>query len=197
MLSRGFIRLLRPAGVFQESRSGFKSIYSLDKIYPKSEFDYSANVEKGLKEKALKSEEFHGYIPLEDLEISYSRSSGPGGQNVNKVNTKVDIRFDLKSVKWIPEHLKAQLFEKHATRITKEGQFWIQSEKTRSREFNLADCLDKIRFIIRGLDRPAPELSVEDQEELAARARKAARERLREKREHSMKKGDRQDNFEL
>ena len=49
---------------------------------------------------------------LDQLDITYSRSSGPGGQNVNKVNTKVDIRFHLDSASWISDEIKQKLREK-------------------------------------------------------------------------------------
>ena len=45
-------------------------------------------------------------INLDQLIITYSRSSGPGGQNVNKVNTKVDVRFNLNDADWIPEPVR-------------------------------------------------------------------------------------------
>lgn len=60
-------------------------------------------------------ERFNGYIPLDQLDITYSKSSGPGGQNVNKVNTKVDVRFHLQSANWIDEDTKAKLADKVPT----------------------------------------------------------------------------------
>ena len=85
------------------------------------------------------------------------------------VNTKVEVRFDLDKAKWIPENLKPLLREKHHTRMTKEGHFYIQSDKTRMRDYNMADCLDKIRYIIRHLDQPGEELTPEDQAVIASR----------------------------
>lgn len=52
------------------------------------------------------------FIPIDELEITYSRSSGPGGQNVNKVNTKVDVRFQVLSAKWLKDDVKKKLMEK-------------------------------------------------------------------------------------
>lgn len=54
---------------------------------------------------------FNGYIPMNQLKITYSRSSGPGGQNVNCVDTKVDIRFHVKSADWLSEETKNLLIE--------------------------------------------------------------------------------------
>jgi protein subunit release factor B len=54
---------------------------------------------------------FNGFVPLDQLKITYDRSSGPGGQNVNKVNTKVDLRFNVKEASWISEKVKERLQE--------------------------------------------------------------------------------------
>lgn len=49
---------------------------------------------------------------MNQLEITYSKSTGPGGQNVNKVNTKVDVRFHLQSATWLSEAVKSKIMEK-------------------------------------------------------------------------------------
>jgi len=54
---------------------------------------------------------FTGYIPVEELDITYSTSSGPGGQNVNKVNTKVDLRFKIESAQWLNEEVRQKLID--------------------------------------------------------------------------------------
>ena len=51
------------------------------------------------------------HIPVEKLDFSYARSSGPGGQNVNKVNTKAEMRFKVDDADWIPEEVKGRLKE--------------------------------------------------------------------------------------
>jgi len=48
---------------------------------------------------------------VEELEITYSTSSGPGGQNVNKVNTKVDLRFKVESAQWLNEEIRQKLID--------------------------------------------------------------------------------------
>lgn len=57
------------------------------------------------------------YIPLKQLEITYSKSPGPGGQNVNKVNTKVDIRFKVSTATWLTNDMKQKISEKVLCRI--------------------------------------------------------------------------------
>jgi len=54
---------------------------------------------------------FSGYIPLDKVQITYSGSSGPGGQNVNCVNTKVDLRFQVANATWLSEEIRTKLAE--------------------------------------------------------------------------------------
>jgi len=54
---------------------------------------------------------FSGYIPLDKIQITYSASSGPGGQNVNSVNTKVDLRFQVDNATWLSEEIRTKLLE--------------------------------------------------------------------------------------
>lgn len=139
------------------------------------------------------SDKFNGYIPLNELEITYSRSSGPGGQNVNVVNTKVDLRFKLDSVTFIKDEVKKRLREENQNQISKEGYFIIKSDVTRYQQLNLADALEKLRTIIRNAEKPLKkEMKPETAEILRQRQIKAARERLFIKRQRSQVKADRQ-----
>lgn len=98
------------------------------------------------------------------LEITYSSSSGPGGQNVNKLETKCDLRFKVNSVNWLSDETKTKLQQQHRNRITKDGYFVIKSDLTRYRHMNLADALEKLRNFIRDLEReqrPPSEETVE------------------------------------
>ncbi|XP_076366029.1 large ribosomal subunit protein mL62 isoform X2 [Tachypleus tridentatus] len=166
----------------------FKSAYSLDKIYPNSGLNVTT-----IPEPPKNSEEkFSGYIPIDKLKISYSRSSGPGGQNVNKVNTKVEIRFHLSTADWIPESARNKMLEHYKTSITKEGYLVVNSDKTRTQTLNQADCMDKIRCMIREASRSPPEVLPETRQMLKARQDRASSMRLRQKRIHSSLKKDRQ-----
>lgn len=167
---------------------GFKSAYSIDKIYPKANVDFTTVC----KPPESSSSEFSGHIPVDKLEITYSRSSGAGGQNVNKVNTKVEIRFHLESADWIPKDIRSLLIEKYNTRLTKEGILSIKSEKTRSQMLNLADCLDKLRFLIRNSAKPLISPTLEAIERKKSQIERSSRERLREKRLKSAIKEGRQ-----
>ncbi|VDD83836.1 unnamed protein product, partial [Mesocestoides corti] len=84
-----------------------------------------------------------------EVQVTYSTSSGPGGQHVNKTLTKVQVKFHVASATWIPEDLKPFLIEKESNRITKDGYFVIQSDRTRQQILNQADCFERIRRMIR------------------------------------------------
>ena len=80
---------------------------------------------------------------LPELTFSASRSSGAGGQNVNKVNTKVELRFDIASSSILTEEEKNRLLTKLAKRLTQEGTLIIVSQTERTQLKNKAQCLIK------------------------------------------------------
>ncbi|XP_065080423.1 large ribosomal subunit protein mL62 [Ochlerotatus camptorhynchus] len=165
----------------------FKSDISLDKIYPSSNLRLYTPPPP-----SSSGDKFNGFIPLDKLEVTHSRSSGPGGQNVNTVSTKVDIRFHLESASWLPEGTRKRLAELQKNRVTKDGYLFVRSELTRSQQMNTADALEKLRNFIREAEKPlAAELSPETLERLRRRHEKAARERLAIKRSRSQTKVDR------
>ncbi|KAI9585463.1 peptidyl-tRNA hydrolase ICT1, mitochondrial [Glossina fuscipes] len=165
----------------------FKSDLSLDKIYPNSRLKiFTPNPP------ASTGDKFSGYIPLEKLEITYSRSSGPGGQHVNTVNTKVDLRFKLSEANWLPEKTKQKLMIGLQNKITNEGYYVIKSDLTRSQQLNLADALEKLRSLIREYEIETAPPKEETLEKIRKRQLKSARERLFLKRQRSQIKTDRQ-----
>ncbi|CAK9803845.1 Peptidyl-tRNA hydrolase ICT1, mitochondrial [Anthophora plagiata] len=159
----------------------YKSAQSLDKLYPKSNLKLFTPTFVPEDPNA----KFNGYLPLKKLEITYSRSTGPGGQHVNRTNTKVDVRFHVKSATWLSEEIKDKLLEQNESKITKGGYLTIKSELTRSQQLNLADALEKLRTIIRGAAEPPAEISPESEEYKRKQLLKAARKRLFEKRKRS------------
>ncbi|XP_076170329.1 large ribosomal subunit protein mL62 [Ptiloglossa arizonensis] len=165
----------------------FKSALSLDKLYPTSNLQLFTPTFVPEDPNA----KFSGYIPIEQLNITYCRSSGAGGQHVNCTNSKVDLRFHLKSAKWLSEEIKEKLLNLHITKINKEGYFVIKSELTRSQHLNLADALRKLRTIIWDSIKPPPETSPETKEMKRKQLLAAARKRLHEKRMHSETKQNR------
>ncbi|GAB0094673.1 ICT1 [Sergentomyia squamirostris] len=167
----------------------YKSDISLDKLYPKSKQKIFTPSPPVQQEKG----KFNGYIPMDELEITYSRSSGPGGQNVNKLNTKVDLRFKLESASWIPEAVRVKIQENFKSRINREGFFVIRSDLTRFQHLNVADALEKLRNLIRNIEKGE---NIEPSADALIRQRRlkdrADAQRLMVKRQKSLTKAHRQ-----
>ena len=87
-------------------------------------------------------------IRLREFSISYSRSSGPGGQNVNKVSSKVLLKWDITNTTFLSHTVRQRFLDSNEPRINKEGFFWIQSDRFRDQSKNQDDCFAKLRVII-------------------------------------------------
>ena len=83
-----------------------------------------------------------------EFTFNTSRSSGPGGQNVNKVNSKVELRFNIVESILLSEEEKKLLFEKFATKITGEGLLLIVSQKERSQLMNKELVIEKFYLML-------------------------------------------------
>ncbi|XP_015266246.1 PREDICTED: peptidyl-tRNA hydrolase ICT1, mitochondrial isoform X2 [Gekko japonicus] len=145
MLTLGAGRnVLRRAFALPASSSDFQSEYCLDKLYGQQQKggDDGSNSNTDFKKKCVPD------IPVDRLSVSYCRSSGPGGQNVNKVNTKAEVRFHLASADWITEDVRQKMAVMHKKKISKSGELIITSEVSRYQMRNLADCLQKLRDLI-------------------------------------------------
>jgi ribosome-associated protein len=93
-------------------------------------------------------------VPLRELEWSATTSSGPGGQNVNRVRTKVTLRWPLAHSRALPEGVQERLRERFARRITGTGELVIASQRYRSQQRNADDCLEKLRELLLEVARP-------------------------------------------
>lgn len=87
-------------------------------------------------------------IPIDKVKMSFSRSSGAGGQNVNKLNTKAELRFHIESADWLSEVCKKQLVEQHPNKINNEGFFIMTCQEHRTQEQNKRELLKKVQFIL-------------------------------------------------
>ena len=91
-------------------------------------------------------------VNIPDLSAEFqfltSRSSGPGGQNVNKVNSKVELRFDIQNSSLLTDDQKEILLVKLATKITSEGILSIVSQRDRSQLSNKEDAIEKLYLLL-------------------------------------------------
>ncbi|WP_374308302.1 alternative ribosome rescue aminoacyl-tRNA hydrolase ArfB [Dongia sp.] len=90
-------------------------------------------------------------IHLDEREIkeSFIRASGPGGQNVNKVSSAVELRFDARNSPSLPEGVRERLMKLAGRRLTLSGEIVITAQSHRSQEMNRADALEKLVELIR------------------------------------------------
>lgn len=92
---------------------------------------------------------------IKELKFKAVRSSGAGGQHVNKVSSKIELTFDLENSKELSENKKEILFKKLATRLTKENVLIIFSDETRSQHRNKELAIKRfLEIITQGLKRP-------------------------------------------
>jgi ribosome-associated protein len=87
-------------------------------------------------------------IPLREFQFTFTRSSGPGGQNVNKVSSKALLRWSVVGSPSLPEAVRRRLLVQQRPRLTTEGELLISSQRFRDSGRNVADCLEKLRGML-------------------------------------------------
>ena len=121
----------------------------------------------------------HLTIPGGELALSFARSGGPGGQNVNKVSSKVELRWNVVASAALGERDRAWLVEQLGSRLTGDGTLIVTSTATRDQGKNRDDAASKLALIVRAaLERPTPRRATRP-------TRGSKRRRLEGKRRHS------------
>ncbi len=123
----------------------------------------------------------------QELTFTYARSGGPGGQNVNKVSSKVVLRWNPAQSAALPDEVRARLLSQQRARLTKEGELLITSQKTRDQSRNVEDCLEKLRALI------LQALQVPKKRRATRPSRGAKERRLATKKRNARRKQERSD----
>ena len=133
----------------------------------------------------------HYAIPGSELELSFSRSSGAGGQNVNKVNTRAELRWDVGASQALPGPVKGRLL-KIATPYRVQGDvLLITSQAHRSQHLNIEDCLEKLRALVaRAIKRPKARVATKPSRAAKRRRLESKKERGQLKRSRAWRPGD-------
>ena len=87
-------------------------------------------------------------IPRREFTFTFVRSSGPGGQNVNKVNTKARLRWPVASSASLSDEVKQRFLTKYRRRINADGELVMSSQRFRDQSRNVSDCLEKLRGLL-------------------------------------------------
>ena len=87
-------------------------------------------------------------IPAAEIVLSYARSAGPGGQNVNKVNSKAVLRWNVSQTGSLPSAAKNRFLERYSTRINQAGEVVLASDQHREQLRNVSECYEKLRQLI-------------------------------------------------
>ncbi len=126
-------------------------------------------------------------IPQKEIRLTYSRSSGPGGQNVNKLNTKATLRFDINKSRAFDLEEKKRIKKRLAARITRNGILTLWSDRFRSQKANRKDVLEKFADLLQWAlrERPARKKTAPSK---AAKEKRLAEKRHRSKIKQARKK---------
>ena len=122
-------------------------------------------------------------IPLAEFHWTYARSSGPGGQNVNKVNSKVTLHWPIATSPSLPDDVRDRAMAKYAKRINNQGDLVIHSQRYRDQAKNVSDCLEKLSQLLL-------EVAVAPKRRIATRPSRAAKQRRVDEKKSRGKKKD-------
>lgn len=130
-------------------------------------------------------------VTLDHVTVGFARSGGPGGQNVNKVNTKVDMRFNVMAAGWLPLRIRERILQTEKNRINKNGEIVMSSTKSRTQKGNIEDALGKLQAIIDAAAYVPPSPTEQKIKKIIKLAEVGEQKRLQTKKAQSLKKSGR------
>lgn len=92
-------------------------------------------------------------IPDNEFEFTFARSSGPGGQNVNKVNSKAVLRWSPTASPSLPDDVRQRFLSRYASRLTTAGELILTSQMSRDQNRNVEDCLARLKEMLLAVTR--------------------------------------------
>ncbi len=87
-------------------------------------------------------------IPFREFQFTFARSSGPGGQNVNKVNSKVILHWPVADSPSLPTDVRRRFLARYRNRINKQGQLVLHCQRHRDQQQNVSDCLNLLKTLL-------------------------------------------------
>jgi ribosome-associated protein len=121
-------------------------------------------------------------IPDNELQFTFARSSGPGGQNVNKVNSKALLRWNVVASPTLPVDVRRRFLARFRHRVTADGDLLVTSQRYRDQPKNVADCCEKVAGMLREV------LQAPKRRRATKPTRGSRIRRLQDKRQHGTKK---------
>jgi len=128
-------------------------------------------------------------INEDELEITFTRADGPGGQNINKVATSVQLRFDVLNSPSLPEDVKIRLIKLAGKKVTQEGTLVIDARRYRTQERNREDAISRFTLLVqKALEKPKSRKQTKP-------SKASVEKRLQDKKRRGETKRNRQNHF--
>ncbi len=120
-------------------------------------------------------------IPEEEIDFTFVRSSGPGGQAVNKVSSKARLRWNVYASRGLPFSVRERFLARFQGKLTEQGDLLLTSDVHRDRMMNRDECLDKLREMLLAVAYPPKERKPTKPTKGSVRRREAGKKRVGEK----------------